>query len=139
MMSLDPDIHDEVSRVRDKVADLELSTTRKMGEIETNVRLVKHDQANMKMMVEGLSVRIDRFENQLKTDMKDLRDSVSADVKAVTTQMAEDTRKLTQEISAVNTRQEKSLGFVSGVVAVFTVGGGLLMLIGKALFGGGMQ
>jgi len=138
-MSADPDIHDEVSKVRDKVADLELSTTRKMGEIETTVRVVKHDQANMKMMIEGVNTRIDRFENHFKADMKDMRESVSADLKAVVVQLEASTKALTKDITTVNTKQEKSLSFFAGVVAVFTVGGGLLMAIGKVLFGGGVQ
>lgn len=133
---MDPDIHDEVRRVSDKVVDLELSTTKKLGEIETSVRLSKHEGANTQQIIVGLTARMDRFETSFKSEMKDFREDVGKEFRQIATQLTADVKGLSQELATINTKQEKGLSFVAGVVAVFTVGGGLLLMLGKVLFGG---
>lgn len=108
-MSVDPDIYDKVSRVQEKVSDLELSMTKKLGEVEATVRVVKHDNANTQQMVAGLTSRLDRFEASFKEEVKDFRQEVAKEFRAILA-----------EISTNQTSTASKFSFYAGIAATGT-------------------
>lgn len=119
-MTPDPD-----SRLRDEV-----------NELKTAVRITKHDVSNVQQMIIGINTRFDRLESSIKTDMKESRDEFSKELRDLGKIVSDDTKRLSAEISAVNTKQEKGVGFVGGVAAVIVGCVAVLMFLGRALFGG---
>lgn len=120
-MSADADIYDEVSRVRDKISDLELSTTKKLGEIEATVRVVKHDNANTQQMVVGVNSRLDRIETSFKDELKEFRVEVGKEFRTIATQFSDDVKRLSGEIATNNTNAVSKFSFYAGIAATGTV------------------
>lgn len=117
---MEADLQGEVSRVRDKVMDLELSTTKKLGEIEATVRVVKHDNANTQQMVGGLNLRLDRIETAFKADLKEISENLGKEVRTIGQQLTQEVAKLSGEINTNNIRTTSKLSFYAGIAATGT-------------------
>lgn len=135
-MSMSADVGDEVSRLRDKVADLAVSTASKMGEIETKLSGAKHDVIGLQQMITSISGRIDRFEVQIKADIGGVSDTVNREMTLIKHQLTKDTEKLSSEISTISGRQQHSLGFFAGIASVIGVAVAAVIFIFKAAFPG---
>lgn len=126
---MEPDVYEEVSKVRDKVTDLEISMTKKMGELETTTHVTKHKMANLEQMISAIGHRFDRFENQIQSELKGIATSISNDLKAIRDDQIKNVQRLTEEVQTVNTKADKSgwtLGaIVTGILLVF---GGMVSL-----------
>lgn len=114
------DLHEDVNRIRDTAHDLEVSTTRKLGEIETKLSGAKHDVAGVKQMVISLEGRIDRFENQIKTEFRELGVSMDRQLRELGKQLSEDVSTLSREINKNNTRSVQKFSFYAGIAATGT-------------------
>jgi hypothetical protein len=126
---MEPDVYEEVSKVRDKVADLEISMTKKMGELETTTHVTKHKTANLEQMIMGISSRFDRFEAQFQAELKSVASVIGVELKAIREDQVKNVQRLTDEMKTINTKADKSgwqLGaIVTGILLVF---GGLVSL-----------
>lgn len=97
------DYHVELSGIKDK-----------LGGLETETRISKHDIKNVQQSLVGYSIRFDKFEERITTSLN----------------------KLSEQITAQNAKQERGAGFFAGVGAVIVVAGGVFMFLGKLLFSG---
>lgn len=126
---MDPDVHDEVSKVRDKMVDLEISMTKKMGELETTTHVTKHKMVNLEQMIMGISNRFDRFESQFQAELKSVASIIGVELKAIREDQIKNVQRLTEEVKTINTKADKSgwqLGaIVTGILLLF---GGLVSL-----------
>lgn len=82
-----------------------------LANINTEVRVTKHDVNNMQQMVVGLDRRLEK-----------MQESLTLDIKAIGIQ-----------ISAVNMKQEKGAGFYAGVIAAATMAISVISLLVKFL------
>jgi predicted nucleic acid-binding Zn-ribbon protein len=117
-MSGPADMSDEVRKLRDEV-----------GELKTTTRVTKHDVANLQMGMNGLTQRVEKIVDQLSRELKETRESLS-------NEMRSELKLVSSEIAGINKVQARGAGFYAGVMAVITVGGGILLGIAKLLFGG---
>lgn len=113
-MMTDEDVRSAVDRLATKVADL-----------DADVRVTKHNVANMQMNTEGLARKLEKLEDRMGTKFEDLTKTVHDKFEAVI-----------KEIGAVNMKQERGAGFYAGMAAVIGVMVSLLAVLAKFLFGG---
>ena len=99
----EPDIHHEILGLKTDVANL-----------RAEVRVTKHDVANVAAAQSGLGSRLDRMEERIGNKIEGLA----------------------EKIGVVNTQQARGLGFFAGMAFVVTAAGGLLLALGKLLFTG---
>jgi archaellum component FlaC len=117
----------------------------KVSGMDRDLGVTKHAVANIQTMQNGLGARLDKLEEKIgdKIDLVGREvDTVSREIHLVSSGLSEklatSTANLTSEISNVNTRQQRSIAYVTGVVAALGITGGLLMLLAKMLFVGGI-
>lgn len=105
----------EVAGLRANLATEVASLKTDIAEMRTETRVTKHDVGNLREMFAGLGQRIEKVEDKLvgKIDA------------------------LALQITGLNLKQERGLGFVAGVTAAVTVAGGALLALAKILFGAG--
>lgn len=113
-----PEMSDEVRKLRDEV-----------GELKTTTRVTKHDVANLQMVTTGLAQRVEKIADQLSRELKETREGLSSEFRS-------EMKLISTEIAGINKVQARGAGFYAGVMAVITVGGGILLGIAKLLFGG---
>lgn len=100
----DPEVREALAKVNDRLSSM-----------ETEVRVVKHDVANMQMNSQGLLTRLDKVEER-----------VGAKIDA-----------LVAGVAAITVKQERGAGFFAGMAAVVTFSGGALLALADYFFGKG--
>ena len=100
----------EVHELRTELASVKAD----VADLKAEVRLAKHASANVGQQQVALNIRLDKFEDKIggKIDV------------------------LTEKVSAINTQQARGLGFFAGIGFMIAGVGGLLLALGKLLFGG---
>lgn len=111
-MTPETDVHEAISNLRVKVA-----------EHEGTLRAVKHDVANIQQAQGLIAAKLDRMEDRFGGKIDEIKKDVSAKVD-----------ELKAGLVGVTIKQERGLGYIAGVVSVFTIGGGLLLGFIKLLF-----
>jgi len=119
------DMHDEVRKLRDEV-----------GELKTTTRVTKHDVANLQQTMGFINTRLDKIQDQATREAKETRDIVSTEIRQLSERMASETKLLSSEISAINTKHERGVGFFAGIGCVFVGACALIMFILKLAFPG---
>lgn len=95
--------------LRSQLSDL----SKEVGDLKGTVRVVKHDVANMQQAQVGFGTKLEKVEDRLGAKI----DSLST------------------QITAVNVKHERGFGFFAGMGFVIVSCGGLLLAVGKLLFG----
>lgn len=130
---------DEVGKIRDRLMDSELSQNKEIGEIKAAVRVVKHSQSNQQQMIGIVSDRLDKMETHFSTAIKEVKDSVTADVKVMSDKLSSELKNMAVDISKVTIQQNRGAGFFAGIGASIGIVAAFLMFMGKILFGGGLS
>jgi hypothetical protein len=112
MSEIAPEIHLSLAALQTEVTNLKLDLTEKIGKLETEVRVVKHDYDNLKGVINGLSTKFEKMEEKIGSKMDGLLD----------------------KITGLDVSQAKGFGFFAGVGAVFTVSVTVILAIVKVLF-----
>lgn len=95
--------------LRGQLTDL----SKEVGDLKGSVRVVKHDVANMQMAQIGFGTKLEKVEDRLGSKIDNL----------------------STQLGAVNLKQERGFGFFAGMGFVIVSCGGLLLAVGKLLFG----
>ena len=111
----DQDVRDALQRLTDRV-----------GTVETELRVVKHDLKNMEATSQGLGSKLERVEERMSTE-----------IKALTKTMGDKFDVLGEKIVGLNIKQERGLGFFAGIGFVFASCGAVLIAFTKLVFGAG--
>lgn len=98
----------------------------RMSNVETEIRVVKHDLSNMQQSAINLASKLEKVEDRLGSKV----DALSAEIAAKF-------QTLSTDIAAINVKHERGMGFFAGVGSVFAIVGGLLLTLAKFLFAGG--
>ncbi len=106
----DNDIERQIHELRGEVANIKTQ----VAEVKAEVRVTKHDGANTQQMLAGLSSRFETSQEKISTKLDSLGD----------------------KIAAINTSNARGVGFFSGMAFMVTACGGMLLFLGKILFGG---
>lgn len=101
MMS-DVEVRDALQKLSDRV-----------GQLETEVRVVKHDLNNNTQASQGLGNKLEKIEERMGAKID----------------------QLSEKVSALNVKQERGAGFFAGMAAVVTFCGGALIGIAKLIWG----
>ena len=113
MSEIAPEIRQELASLKDEVHSLKVDLNDKIGKLDTEVRIVQHDYVQLKDMINGVGARVEKVEER-----------ISGKIDA-----------LAEKLAGVNMQQARGIGFFAGVSAVITIAGGLLLALGKILFG----
>jgi septal ring factor EnvC (AmiA/AmiB activator) len=113
MSDVAPEVQQELSGLRTEIAGLKSD----IAKLETETRVTKHDVQNLREMFAGLGHRIEKLDEKLggKIDA------------------------LSEKIGSVNLSQQRSAGFVAGVIAAASIAAGALLFLAKLLFAPGVQ
>lgn len=105
----------EIDKLREKLNGFENSIGLKFADLEGTVRVVKHDVANLQLVMQGVGVRFDKLSDLMTASFTELR----------------------KDIANVNLKHEKGASFYTGMAVLATAAataiGTLLMFIGKSL------
>lgn len=102
----------ELAALKDEFAGFRLETNDKLGKLETEVRVVKHDFVNLKDMINGVGSRVEKVEEKIGAKL---------DI-------------IFEKVAGLNVQQQRGAGFVAGVIAAASVAAGLLLFLAKLLF-----
>lgn len=97
----DTEIQRELAGIRSEISRL-----------DGDVRVAKHDVANMRQAQQGINIRLDKMEERLGNKIEGLSD----------------------KLGNLNTQQARGLGFFAGIAFMITSAGALLLALGKLLF-----
>lgn len=93
------------------------ATRQEVGKLDTEIRVTKHDVDNVKQMLSGFGTRLEKCEERL----------------------AQKIEALGERFAALNVRQERGVGYVTGIMAAATAAGAILIFLVKLLFTPGMH
>ena len=117
----------------DPVADLRMEVA-KAHEL---IRVVKHDlnndrqaQSNFERHLERMEKKQDKFEERLEKLEEKLAGKIEENHKVISDKVD----ALKDSLTAVNLKQEKSVGFYGGVASVVTISITIILFLVKALF-----
>lgn len=108
-MAPDPSIEAQLAPLRKDISDL-----------QGTARVTKHEAANIAQRQIAGELRMDKIENRIEAMNEKVSDKLEI---------------ILNKIADLNTAQQKSFGFYAGIGTVFTAGLGLLLALGKLLFG----
>lgn len=117
----------------DPVAELRLEVAR----AHELIRVVKHDlnndrqaQINLERNLERMEKKQDRFDERFEKLDEKLSGKIEENHKIISDKVD----ALKDSLTAVNLKQEKSVGFYGGVAAVFTIAVTVILFLVKLLF-----
>lgn len=117
----------------DPVADLRLEIAR----AHELIRVVKHDlnndrqaQINFERHLERMEKKQDKFDERIEKLEEKLAGKIEENHKVISDKVD----ALKDSLTAVNLKQEKSVGFYGGVAAVFTISVTIILFLVKLLF-----
>lgn len=103
------------------------------------IRVVKHDlnndrqaQMNFERHLERMEKKQDKFDERLEKLEEKLGSKIEENHKVINDKMD----ALKDSLTAVNLKQEKSVGFYGGIAAVFTIAVTIILFLVKLLFEG---
>lgn len=105
----DGDVQTQLNDLRNDVGNVKLQ----ISKMEAEVRVTKHDVANIQMGLTGFSARFDKFQDTMGSKMD----------------------ALAEKMSALNIKQEKGVSFFAGMAAVISVSAGFIIMLVKMVFG----
>lgn len=121
----DNDAQSKIEELRTDLATFKGETGRAIAEVRAEVRIVKHDQANMQMGFNGFTARMEKSQDGMKSDIKEMATAFTTGFDG-----------LKKDLAGLTVKQERGAGFFAGIAASVTVCGGFLMFLLKMLFGG---
>lgn len=117
----------------DEIADLRVEVA-KAHEL---IRVVKHDlnndrqaQANFERHLERMEKKQDKFDERIEKLEEKLAGKIEENHKVISDKVD----ALKDSLTAVNLKQEKSVGFYGGVASVVTISITIILFLVKALF-----
>lgn len=102
------DVQAQINGLRGELGDVKLQVSK----VEAEVRVTKHDVANMQMGLTGFAARFDKFQDSISTKLDGMSD----------------------RLAALNVKQEKGVSFFAGMAAVISITAGFIIMLVKMLF-----
>lgn len=102
--------------IEQKLLELELKLSDRLSKVETEVRVAKHDMANLSTAFGAHAVNMQRMEDVLTSKLE----------------------QIAKDLKTVTISHTKGLGFFAGIMAVIGVASGLVLLLLKYVFINGM-